>query len=167
MRRAGARARRTAALVCLLALAACGEEEGGGDAAVDSAEDACRRGLPAPSAPEGRRADLSLHFEDFEYKLVDGRHHYAHVRRFRETAGVPVTIYRGRVCVQDGARCAEACVAYRVPADGALVQDEHHVATSRNADRITVEYWARDDAGHFMKLDRTLRTEGREARVAE
>jgi hypothetical protein len=113
------------------------------------------------------KADFTLELANFGYEFVEGRHRYPHTRRFKETAGVPVTIYRGKVCVADGGECADACVGYRIDGDTMLVQADHHVATKRDKDRITIRYWARDDAGNFFELSRVIETDGQEATVVE
>lgn len=165
--------RRTAFLAAaILMLAACNEEEAAGSQGASAAGEReasmnCRRDLPAPSVTGDVAGDLSLVIENFGYEFVDGRHRYTHVRRFRETGGVPVTIYRGKVCVANGTECADACVGYRVAAGTTLVQADHHVATKQESDRITLHYWARDDAGNLFELDRVIETDGRTARVVE
>ncbi|MEQ8602401.1 MAG: hypothetical protein RIB45_03710 [Marivibrio sp.] len=165
----GVRAALAAAM--MLGLSACEDDRAAGDgAATDDEREAsmnCRRDLPPPSVAGDVSGDLSLVVEDFSYEVVDGRHRYNHTRRFRETGGVPVTIYRGKVCVDDGAECVDACVSYRVPAGTTFVQADHHVATKRESDRITLRYWARDDAGNLFELDRVIETDGRTARVID
>jgi len=166
------RTRAALAAAMMLGLAACDDGEQAADAAGAASDEReasmnCRRDLPAPSVTGDVAGDLSLVVEDFSYEFVDGRHRYNHTRRFRETGGVPVTIYRGKVCVDAGEECVDACVSYRVPAGASFVQADHHVATKRESDRITLHYWARDDAGNLFELDRVIETDGRSARVAE
>ena len=131
------------ALAGLLALTGCGEE--------------------APK-PVGK-AVLSLSFSDFDYAFRDGRHAYSHQRVFTETGGVGVTIVRGKVCVRDGAECADALVKYRIEALQTLTQKGHYVATPNAKDRITLRYWAEDDAGNTFEFEKVLRTEGRTVTV--
>ena len=73
------------------------------------------------SKPTGK-ASISLELVDFKYAFRDGRHAYSHRRIFRETGGVGVMITRGKVCVQDGAECADALVGYRIEASQTLEQ---------------------------------------------
>lgn len=160
-----------AVLGAALALAACGEDgDGSGDKAKNGTDTAalnCRGDLPDPTADASTRAELRLEIGNFDHSYVDGRHRYSHVRQFLETGGVGATVYRGKVCVEGGTQCADACVDYRVPANASLVQGDHHVATPRDSDRITLKYWLRDDAGHRTTLTRTIATDGESARVVE
>ena len=96
---------------------------------------------------------------DFSYAFRNGRHTYTHQRVFRETGGVGVTIVRGKVCVRDGAECSDALVNYRIEASQSLVQPRHFVATPNAKDRITLHYWAEDDAGNKFEFGKSLRTD--------
>lgn len=176
MRKAKSAVLATLSVAMVLTFAACQEEEAttGDDrpAETGSPDDEavalnCRRELPPPPLSGGRSADLSLAIGDFGYSFTDGRHRYPHSRRFAEKSGVPVTIYRGKVCVDDGNECADACVGYRVEGGTTLVQANHHVASTRPSDRITLHYWARDDAGNFFELHREIATDGQSAEVVE
>jgi hypothetical protein len=167
--------------VCLaLSLAACQEESGadaggGGlqtasgpetvrDEVVDivtaQVSTACLSELPPPGVESDTPARVTLTLEDFSHEEVDGRHRFTHNRRFRETSGIGVTIYRGKVCVENGETCADACVRYRVEAGGSLTQRGHHFATPLAEDSITLQYWARDDAGHELTFQRRIETAG-------
>lgn len=134
------------ALAGALALAACEEEA-------------------ADEPPPGPPAQVGLALQDFQYAVVDGRHRYTHMRRFVETAGVAATITRGRVCVADGTECVDALVEYPVDANGTLVQPDHHFATDRARDRITLDYWGTDANGNDFTLSATVETDGPRARV--
>ncbi|MCR9221276.1 MAG: hypothetical protein NXI21_13715 [Alphaproteobacteria bacterium] len=165
--------RAAVAVIALLALSACGEEDADQNAATGAAADGaeaalnCRRDLPPPPLSADDEADLALSIDSFSHAVVDDRNRYPHVRRFAETAGVPITIYRGKVCVDEGQECVDACVTYRIEGGTTLVQADHHVATRRDADRITLRYWARDDGGNFHELSATIVTDGPTARLAE
>lgn len=126
------------ALAGLLALAGCGEEA---------------------AKPTGKAA-ISLALTGFSYTFRDGRHTYTHRREFTETGGVGVNILRGKVCVLEGAECVDALVGYRVEASQSLIQKNHYVATPKAKDRITLHYWAEDDAGNKFEFEKTLRTNG-------
>jgi hypothetical protein len=161
---------RSAALALALAggLAACGEETDdqaeGRDRVVDiqvsEVSTACLRDLPEPNVESETPARLSLALENFSYSFEEGRNRYTHDRRFKETSGIGLYIYRGKVCVRDGEECADACVRYRVEPGGSLTQRGHHVATEPDSDRITLQYWARDDAGHTFTIESEIVTEG-------
>jgi|GEM_PF-754484 hypothetical protein len=159
----------------MLTLGACGEDEAADSTAASGAGNTtaaegtmnCRRDLPPPPLEGQGEGNLALILENFGYEFVEGRHRYPHIRRFRETGGVPVTIYRGKVCVADGTECVDACVSYRVAGGSSLVQADHHVATTQASDRITLHYWARDDAGNLFEMAHTLETDGKTARVVE
>lgn len=111
------------------------------------------------AAADGKAA-ISLTLTDFSYAFRNGRHTYTHQRVFRETGGVGVTIVRGKVCVRDGAECSDALVNYRIEASQSLVQPRHFVATPNAKDRITLHYWAEDDAGNKFEFGKSLRTDG-------
>lgn len=121
---------------------------------------ACLRELPEPSVDSVTPARLTLTLEDFSYSFEDGRHRFSHDRRFKESAGIGLYIYRGKVCVEDAQVCADACVRYRVEPGGSLTQRGHHIATPVDPDRMTLQYWARDDAGNTFTIRREIRTEG-------
>jgi hypothetical protein len=112
-----------------------------------------------PAAVTGKAA-ITLTLSDFSYAFRDGRHTYSHRREFRETGGLGVTITRGKVCVRNGAECSDALVNYRIEASQSLVQKRHFVATPDAQDRITLHYWAKDDAGNKFEFEKTLRTDG-------
>lgn len=130
---------RLAIAAGLLVLTGCGEE---------------------PPRPSGKAA-ISLALTEFSYAFRNGRHTYFHNRVFSETGGVGVTIVRGRVCVVDGANCVDALVNYRIEASETLVQKGHHVATPKANDRITLHYWAEDDAGNKFEFEQILRTDNK------
>ena len=125
----------------------------------------CLQDLPPPVENAAGPARLSLDFENFAYSFEEDRHRYTHNRRFRETAGVGLYIYRGKVCVEDASVCADACVKYRVDPGSSLTQRDHHVATPFESDRITLQYWARDDAGNLMTFTEEISTNGQTATV--
>ncbi len=108
--------------------------------------------------PSGKAA-ISLALTEFSYAFRNGRHTYFHNRVFTETGGV--TIVRGRVCVVDGANCVDALVNYRIEALKTLVQKGHHVATPKANDRITLHYWAEDDAGNKFEFEQILRSDNK------
>ena len=161
------------AAAALLVLAACQDEDDGRQQAQAVAQNDeevalnCRRELPDPTLSGDRKADFSLSLSDFGYTFTEGRHRYPHTRSFAEKSGVPVTIYRGKVCVENGTECADACVGYRVEGGTTLVQANHHVATKLESDHITLHYWARDDAGNFFELRREIDTDGETATVVD
>ena len=121
--------------------------------------------IPRPVDNPAAPARLSLDFEEFSYSFEEDRHRYTHNRRFKESAGVGLYIYRGRVCVEDAGVCADACVKYRVDPGASLTQRGHHVATPLENDRITLQYWARDDAGNLMTFTEEITTTGENATV--
>lgn len=134
------------------------------DIVIAEANTACLRELPPPSVDAGS-ARISLSLENFSYSFEEGRHRFTHDRRFKETAGIGLYIYRGKVCVEDATVCADACVRYRVDPGGSLTQRGHHFATPTDPDRITLQYWARDDAGNTMTFRQEIRTAGETAEV--
>ncbi|MDF1751080.1 MAG: hypothetical protein P1V34_19635, partial [Alphaproteobacteria bacterium] len=125
----------------------------------------CLKELPEPSVDSKTPARLSLIMDDFAYSYQEGRHRFTHDRRFKESAGIGLYIYRGKVCVEDGTSCADACVRYRIEPGSSLTQRDHHFATPVDPDRITLQYWARDDAGHVMTIKREIRTKDKTATV--
>lgn len=152
------------ALLTALSIAAC--DEGGGQQSSSSGLNIeCLADLPEPDSSLTAQASVSLAIEKFSYSFTEDRHRYNHNRRFKESGGVGLYIYRGRICVADGTDCADACVRYRVDAGGSLLQPDHHVATDKDPDRITLEYWARDDAGNKLTFSKVLVTKGETARV--
>lgn len=161
------------ALLLLLGLAACREEDktaAGAESQGSSDSEValnCRRDLPDPPLAAENKARLTLTIADLGHEIVDGRNRYPHSRSFAEANGVPVTIYRGKVCVENGAECADACVSYRIQGGTTLVQANHHVATKADRDRITLHYWARDDGGNFHELNHVIETDGTRAVVAD
>lgn len=182
---------RRAALVILIAgsLTACDDQEvaeadpatevaalapAAGDGSKDKVVDiqlaqvstACLRDLPDPNVESATPARLSLALENFTYSFEEGRNRYSHDRRFKETSGIGAYIYRGKVCVSDGQECADACVRYRVEPGGSLTQRGHHVATPEDADRITLQYWVRDDAGNTFTIEQEIVTDGETATAA-
>lgn len=159
-------------LPAFLALLGC-EEEGGGQQSGAAAGTAsglnieCLQSLPAPDETISAEGSVTLTLDNFSYSFTEERHRYSHNRRFKETGGVGLYIYRGRICVAEGKDCADACVRYRVEPGGSLLQSDHHVATPNDPDRITLEYWARDDAGNKLTFTKVLETSGKDARVVE
>lgn len=157
------------ALMLLLGLAACDESQDtqkSDTSAIPNAPGAaCLRDIPEPSVVSDVPARVALTFEEFSYSFEEGRHRFTHNRRFKETAGIGLYIYRGKVCVEDAKSCADACVRYRIEPSGSLTQREHHFATPIDPDRITLQYWARDDAGNLFDLTREVRTSGQTATV--
>jgi hypothetical protein len=128
---------------------------------------ACLRELPEPSVASATPARLTLTLENFTYSFEEGRHRFTHDRRFKETTGIGLYIYRGKVCVEDAQVCADACVRYRVEPGGSLTQRGHHIATPVDPDRMTLQYWARDDAGNTFTIFREIRTDGETIKVSE
>lgn len=127
---------------------------------------ACEEEEAAEAGPAGPPAAVGLALQDFRYAKVDGRHRYTHMRRFVESAGVAATITRGRICVANGADCVDALVDYPIDAGGTLVQPDHHFATERRVDRITVTYWGMDANGNEFTLMSVVETDAPNARVA-
>ena len=109
--------------------------------------------------PVGNAA-ISFELTNFTYAFRNGRHTYFHQRVFTETGGLGVKIVRGKVCVRDGAECSDALVSYRIEASQSLVQKNHYVATPQAKDRITMHYWAEDDAGNKFEFGKVLLTDG-------
>ncbi|MEX2616067.1 MAG: hypothetical protein WD767_08235 [Alphaproteobacteria bacterium] len=134
---------RYATIFCttLLALSAC-----------DGAE---------PVAEAAEKAQVRLDLIEFTYEFAAGRHRYNHRRLFTETAGTGVTVTRGKVCVLNGEECADALVNYRIEALQTLEQKGHYVATPVGKDRITLQYWAEDDAGNRFEFTKIVTTDGR------
>lgn len=130
------------------------------DIQVAQVSTACLRELPEPDVESDAPARLSLALENFVYSFEEGRNRYSHDRRFKETSGIGAYIYRGKVCVSNGEECADACVRYRIEPGGSLTQRGHHVATPEDSDRITLQYWVRDDAGHTFTIEKEIATDG-------
>lgn len=170
-------------LCAMLVLTGCGEDEQKAAqqaaANITSANDSdigdiCLAKLPpATGLSESELAKMdsqktgTMDFDvwNFSHEFVDGRHRYSHARRFTAGAGIDMTIFRGRVCVSNGAECVDACVNYDVPAGTSLVQATHHVASVLDQDKITLQYWARDSAGNILDVNQTLLTDGTGVRV--
>ncbi len=118
-----------------------------------------------PVAEAAEQARLRLDLVDFTYEFKEGRHRYSHRRLFTETGGTGVTVVRGKVCVLNGEECADALVNYRIEALQTLEQKNHYVATPAETDRITLQYWAEDDAGNAFEFTKVVNTDGRTAVV--
>lgn len=116
-----------------------------------------------PVAEAAEKARLRLDLVGFTYEFTDGRHRYNHNRLFTETAGTGVTVTRGKVCVMNGEECADALVSYRIEALQTLEQKDHYVATPLEKDRITLQYWAEDNAGNKFEFTKVVNTDGRTA----
>jgi len=116
-----------------------------------------------PVAEAAEKAQLRLELAGFTYEFTDGRHRYNHRRLFTETAGTGVTVTRGKVCVMNGDECADALVNYRIEALQTLEQKDHYIATPLEKDRITLQYWAEDDAGNKFEFTKVVNTDGRTA----
>ena len=99
-----------------------------------------------------KQASLSFSIEPIGYLFTEGRHRFTQNRRFTETAGVGVTLTRGRVCVDQGQECVEADVTYRINAGKELIQPNHYIATLNLPDRALVQYWGTDDNGHPVSI---------------
>ena len=123
----------------------------------------CDEGVSA--AKIGEKSQVTLQLLDFTYEFTDGRHRYNHRRVFAETGGVGTTIVRGRVCVENGADCADALVNYRIEASKTLEQTGHYVATRAAKDRIILHYWAEDDLGNKYEFEKVVITDGKAAKV--
>ena len=151
------------ALLSMAVLVGCDDDGQSKDTAVDvqtgGVSTACLIDLPEPSVKTGS-AIPSLTVSNFTYSFEEDRHRYSHDRRFKDAGGVGFYIYRGKVCVEDAEVCADACVRYRVDAGSSLTQHGHHVATPLSQDRITLQYWLRDDAGNLFTLEQEIRTDG-------
>lgn len=160
-----------ASVALLAALAGCDDvdENAEPDAAADTGTSeistACMRDLPDPTVTTGAAARLTLTMENFRYSFEDDRNRFTHDRRFKESSGIGVYIFRGKVCVEDAGVCADACVRYRIEPGGSLTQRGHHVATPIDPDRITIQYWGRDDAGNLLTIQKELRTSGQTIEV--
>ncbi len=126
-------------------------------------EPAAQEADPAPALSSGatgggaasKQAELRIKIEPVGYLFTDGRHRFTQNRRFTESAGVGVTLTRGRVCVDQGQECVEANVTYRINAGKELLQPNHYIATLNVPDRAMVQYWGSDDNGNPV----TVRTE--------
>ena len=134
-------------LVPLLFLAACEEEQ--------------TEARPTPTEP----AIIEFALDDLRYEFADGHHKYYHARRYTETAGTGITLTGGKVCFEGGKACLSAMVNYRVDGGKTLVQPDHHVATKRPTDVITIEYWGVDDSGKKIRVKRTLKVAGEKFEV--
>lgn len=99
------------------------------------------------------------------YEFAEGRHKYFHMRRYAESIGTGVTLQAGKVCVEAGKACLSARVNYRINGGKKLEQPNHHVATRLESDRITIEYWGKDDAGNDVRVSRTLVVQGEKMQV--
>ena len=110
-------------------------------------------------------ADLTLEILDISFEEKDGRMVFNHTRKFTESAGVDLTITRGKICVESRQTCVDAYVSYEVEAAGTLVQKNHHVATRLGNDAITFEYWAKDENGFEHKLIQTMLVDGQTATI--
>lgn len=123
---------------------------------------ACEESAKKPVNPD-EKANLSLNMAGFTYSFQDGRHRYTHNREFSESTGVGVVITRGKVCVHSGEECADALVNYRVDGSSKIVQQGHYVATERDTDTITLEYWGKDDNGNEFNLQRVINVADKKA----
>ncbi|MBL4721594.1 MAG: hypothetical protein JKY20_10745 [Alphaproteobacteria bacterium] len=120
----------------------------------------------APDAkPLADKAVMTMDLVNIQYSFKNGRHTYGHIRRFAESAGLGVTLIKGRVCVHNGEECAESLVTYRIEAGAVLDQPNHYVATKLAADVITIEYSGKDDNGNPVVMRRTVRVDNKTATV--
>ena len=109
-------------------------------------------GASAESLKAKKQAQLALDIEPHGYLFIEGRHRFTQTRHFAESAGVGVTLTRGKVCVSSGKECVEAEVAYRVNAGQKLSLQQHYVATETLPDEAVVEYWGVDDNGNPVSV---------------
>ncbi|MFK7866168.1 MAG: hypothetical protein AB8B77_01855 [Alphaproteobacteria bacterium] len=156
-------------LILLVGLGACGEEQS--DDVVQTQTNAqivhdCRRILPPlTQTGSGAKGSVSINFSNFIMNFSNNRYNYRHERKFREIGGVGGFFYRGRVCVENGTECVDACVRLRVDAGSTLEQKSHHFSTALKQDKVSVEYWFRDDNGNLDKLLYTIHTNGNQFQI--
>ena len=141
-------------LAAVLFAAGC-DDGPAGESAEPSATPALSSGATGGSTATNKAA-LQFTVEPIGYLFTDGRHRFTQNRRFLESAGVGVTLTRGKVCVDDGQECVEADVTYRIDAGKELVQPNHYVATLKVPDRAVLQYWGTDDNGHPVTLEAEL-----------
>ncbi|RED45051.1 hypothetical protein [Aestuariispira insulae] len=118
-----------------------------------------------PTATE--KALIRLELTDFQYQQTDDRDRYYHRRRFTALNGTGARVTKGRVCVENGAVCAEAVVDYRIEGDSVFEQPQSFFATRAETDRITVEYWLIDDAGFEHHLTAEIQVADQQAKWVE
>lgn len=109
------------------------------------------------------KARIQLELTEFQHQRVDDRDRYYHLRRFTALNGTGARVTKGRVCVENGAVCAEAVVEYRIEGDSVFEQQKSFFATRAEKDRVTVEYWLTDDAGFDHHLTAEIRVEDQQA----
>lgn len=154
------------ALVSLLAigfLSACLEEEEKKRKFNSNVQD-CRRNLPPlqplENKPQNLRAEVTLTFKDFVMSVENGYYNYDHSRLFHELSGVGGYFYRGRVCLNDGQNCVDACLTNRLNAGESIQQNNHRFTSKSPRDRIVTEYWFRDDYGYLSYIGYNIYTDG-------
>lgn len=116
-------------------------------------------GASAETLKAKKQAELALEIEQHGYLFIEGRHRFTQTRHFVESAGVGVTLTKGKVCVSSGKECVEAEVTYRVNAGKTLSLQQHYVATEILPDKAVVQYWGVDDNGNPVSVTTDIQLE--------
>ena len=136
-----------AAFLFVLPLGGCDDASNEQNGTANQAAPELSPGASADSAQAKKKAQLVMDVEQHGYLFIEGRHRFTQTRHFTESAGVGVTLTKGKVCVSFGKECVEAEVAYRVDAGQKLSLQKHYVATEALPDEAVIQYWGIDDNG--------------------
>lgn len=146
----------TAGFLSALLVTGCDDPAEEQNAAQPAQTDERSPGASPQSLRAEQQAQLTMEVKPQGYLFIEGRHRFTQTRVFTETAGVGVTLTKGRVCVSQGKECVEAEVAYRVDAGKELALQRHYVATEALPDRAVIEYTGIDDNGNTVAVKSEL-----------
>ena len=141
-----------AGLLSITVLAGCDEATNQQESAAAQQQPELSPGASAETLKAKKQAKLALDIEQHGYLFIEGRHRFTQTRHFLESAGVGVTLTKGKVCVSSGKECVEAEVTYRVNAGQKLSLQQHYVATEALPDKAVVQYWGVDDNGNPVSV---------------
>ncbi|RVU35065.1 hypothetical protein EOI86_19760 [Hwanghaeella grinnelliae] len=148
-----------AGFLSIVALAGCDDAPNEPESTAAQKTPELSPGASAESLKAKKQAQLALEIEPHGYLFIEGRHRFTQTRHFTESAGVGVTLTRGKVCVSSGKECVEAEVTYRVDAGKKLSLQQHYVATEALPDDAVVEYWGVDDNGNPVSVKTDIHLE--------
>ena len=148
-----------AGFLSITVLAGCDDSSNEQESAAPQQKPELSPGASAESLKAKKQAKLALDIEPHGYLFIEGRHRFTQTRHFVESAGVGVTLTKGKVCVSSGKECVEAEVTYRVNAGQKLSLQQHYVATETLPDEAVVQYWGVDDNGNPVSVKTDIHLE--------
>lgn len=150
-------------LVCLVIGTGCDEDPSPASNQSTTTSDVvttdCRKFLhsspvnPNSTPATSYHANLSLTLNAIDPHLDLDKIKINHTRLFHETAWVGLSIYRGKICVENGKNCLDSCLDYRIEAGGILEQKNHSVTVKSNGEKVTMQYWYVDDGNNLGTVE--------------